>query len=76
MRFGLYEKIEGRTGVGMLYQFLLLARDHHTGAESVIYIPLRIESAWAGTIRPCRIDRDEFEQKFSFVGEGLPDAPR
>lgn len=73
MRTGIYRKIEGKTGVGMLYQFLLLARDHTTGAESVIYIPLRVELEWAGTVRPCRIDRTEFERKFEYVGEGLPE---
>lgn len=29
MNVGVYRKLEGKTGVGMLYQFLLLAR-HHT----------------------------------------------
>lgn len=72
MQAGVYRKVEGRTGVGQLYQFLLLARDHATGAESVIYLPLRIEREWAGTVRPCRIDRAEFERKFTYVGEGLP----
>jgi hypothetical protein len=73
MRFGLYRKLHGHTGVGMLYQFLMLTRNHTTGAESVIYIPLRIEPAWAGTIRPCDIPRAEFEQKFEYVSEGIPD---
>lgn len=72
MKFGIYRKMEGRTGVGKLYQFLMLTRNHTTGIESVIYIPLRIEPEWAGTIRPCDIHRDEFERKFEFVSEGLP----
>jgi hypothetical protein len=70
--WGIYRKTEGRTGVGMLYQLLLLSRNHTTGIESVIYIPLRVEPEWAGTIRPCDIHRDEFERKFVFVSEGLP----
>lgn len=72
LKWGLYRKIKGRTGVGMLYQLLLFARDHTTGAESVIYIPLRVEPEWAGTMRPCRIDREDFVKKFEFVGERLP----
>jgi hypothetical protein len=72
MRFGIYKKIHGKTGVGKLYQFLFLTRNHTTGAESVIYIPLRIEPEWAGTIRPCDIPRADFEKKFVFVSEGLP----
>lgn len=72
MEFGVYRKLHGRTGVGMLYQFLMLARHHTTGVEMVIYIPLRIEPEWAGTIRPCVLEREMFEAKFSFVSEGLP----
>ena len=75
MKFGVYEKIEGKTGVGMLYQFLMLARHHTTGIESVVYIPLRVEKEWAGTIRPCILERDLFEKKFEFVSEGLPSNP-
>jgi hypothetical protein len=72
MRFGVYRKLEGRTGVGMLYQFLMLARHHTTGEQYVVYIPLRIEPEWAGTIRPCILERAKFEAKFEFVSEGLP----
>jgi len=72
MRVGVYEKIEGRTGKGQLYQFLLLAREHTTGEEQVVYIPLRIEPEWAGTVRPCVIPRCDFEQKFRWVGERVP----
>lgn len=73
MEFGVYIKLEGRTGVGKLYQFLMLARHHTTGEEVVVYIPLRVESEWAGTIRPCFLERDLFERKFQFLSEGLPD---
>ena len=72
MQTGIYRKIKGRSGIGKLYLLLLVARDHHTDAHSVIYVPLRIEPEWAGTIRPCRIDRSEFEEKFEYVGEELP----
>jgi len=72
MRFGVYRKIAGRTGVGMLYQFLLLARHHTTDEQVVVYIPLRIEPEWAGTIRPCFLHRATFDAKFEFVSEGLP----
>ena len=72
MHFGLYRKTIGKTGVGKLYQFLLLARHHTTGDEVVVYIPLRIEPSWAGTIRPCYLERAEFDRKFEFVSERLP----
>lgn len=72
MQSGVYRKVRGRTGVGMLYQFLLLARQHTTGEEAVVYIPLRVEPEWSGTVRPCYISRKSFEAKFEYVGEGLP----
>lgn len=72
MQSGIYRKTEGRTGVGHLYQFLLLARHHTTGAECVVYIPLRVEPEWSGTVRPCILERALFEAKFAYVGEGLP----
>jgi hypothetical protein len=77
MRFGVYRKVEvsgtGKGGgVGHLYQFLLIARDHWTGVESVVYVPLRIEPQWAGTVRPCLLPRADFERMFEYVGEGLP----
>jgi hypothetical protein len=74
MQSGVYRKIQGHTGVGLFYQFLLLAREHTTGAEAVVYIPLRVERAWAGTVRPCYMARAAFETKFEYVGEGLPPA--
>lgn len=70
--FGIYRKIEGKTGVGKLYQVLFPTRNHTTGRISVIYIPLRVEPEWAGTIRPCDLWEDEFEMKFAYVGETLP----
>jgi hypothetical protein len=72
VRFGVYRKLSGKTGVGLLYQFLLLCRHHTTGQEFVCYIPLRIEPEWAGTVRPCILERSLFEEKFEFVSEGLP----
>ncbi len=72
MRTGVYRKIVGHTGVGMLYQFLHLMREHTTGEEAVSYIPLRIEPEWAGTVRVCYMPRAAFEAKFEYVGEGLP----
>jgi hypothetical protein len=68
MRIGVYKK--KRTG--KLYQFLLLARNHYDGQQVVIYIPLRVEPEWAGTVRCCWIPRGDFEEKFEYVGEGLP----
>jgi len=76
MTFGVYRKVYGRTGVGMLYQFLMLARHHTTGAEFVVYIPLRIEYDWRGTIRPCILERAAFDRKFEYVSEGLPTDER
>lgn len=72
MRTGVYRKVIGRTGVGQLYEFDCLTRHHTTGVEGVVYIPLRIEPEWSGTVRHCYIERDEFERKFEWVGEGLP----
>lgn len=72
MNFGLYRKLIGHTGVGMLYQFLCLARHHTTGEEVVVYIPLRIEPEWSGTVRFCYLERELFEQKFEYIGERLP----
>lgn len=77
MNTGVYRKIQASgygkgTGVGELYQFLLLSRDHFGGGELVTYIPLRIEPEWAGTVRPCTISRSHFERMFVYVGEGLP----
>jgi len=68
MRTGVYKKKSN----GKYYQFLLLAREHYTGHQAVVYIPLRIEPEWAGTVRCCYIARGDFEQKFEYVGEGLP----
>ena len=73
MRTGVYRKVEGRTGVGLFYQFLHLAREHTTGEQAVVYIPLRVEPEWAGTVRPCYMPRAAFERKFEYVGEGLPE---
>jgi hypothetical protein len=68
MRTGIYRKNSN----GHYYQFLLLARNHYSGEHAVVYIPLRIEHEWAGTIRPCWIPRGDFDMKFTYVGEGLP----
>lgn len=78
MKFGVYRKVmvsgQGKGGgVGHLYQFLMLARYHHTGEEAVVYMPLRIEPEWAGTVRPCILSRLDFGRMFEYVGEGLPD---
>jgi len=70
MQTGVYRKIEGRTGVGMLYEFDCLCRHHTTSVEMVVYIPLRIDPGWVGP-RHCVMDRSEFERKFEWVGEGL-----
>ena|SRR5438876_3290002 len=55
MRTGVYRKKNN----GKLYQFLLLARNHYDGAQAVVYIPLRVEPEWAGTVRPCWIPRGD-----------------
>jgi hypothetical protein len=74
VRFGLYVKLSGHTGVGRLYKFVNICRHHTTGIEFVCYVPLRIELEWAGTVRDCVLERDEFERRFQFVSEGLPPA--
>jgi hypothetical protein len=78
MKSGVYRKVKvsgkGKgTGVGELYQFVCVSRNHYTGEPSVLYIPLRIEPEWAGTLRFCDIPRKDFEEMFEYVGEGLPD---
>jgi hypothetical protein len=75
IRVGVYRKKDTVTAdcpQGKLYQFLLLARNHYTGEQVVVYIPLRVEPEWAGTIRPCWIPRADWDSKFEYVGEGLP----
>jgi len=72
MQTGVYRKTKGRTGVGLFYEFDCLCRHHTTGEEMVVYIPLRVEPEWAGTVRHCVLERIKFEQKFEYVGEGLP----
>ncbi len=76
MHAGVYRKVQvsGRGkggGVGELYQFICITRDHFTGAQGVVYIPLRIEPEWAGTVRHCWLSRSDFERMFEYVGEGL-----
>jgi hypothetical protein len=68
IRFGVYRKKD----IGKLYQFLMMARNHYNGEQVVVYIPLRVEPEWEGTIRPCWIPRGDFESKFEYIGEGLP----
>lgn len=68
MRTGVYRKRSN----GHFYQFLLLARNHYTGEQVVVYIPLRVEPEWAGTIRPCWMPRGDWDAKFEYLGEGLP----
>lgn len=72
LRVGIYRKLNGPDCVGILYQFLLLARHHMTGDHFVVYIPLRIEPELAGTICPCILERELFADKFEFVSEALP----
>lgn len=74
MESGVYRKLKGHTGVGMFYQFVCVAREHTTGEEAVVYIPLRVEPEWAGTVRFCYTSRKNFEDKFEFVAEGLPNV--
>jgi hypothetical protein len=77
MEAGIYRKVEGKTGVGQLYLFIAVARHHDdkAGAEYVVYVPLRVEREWAGTVRHCILERKRFEKKFEYVGEGLPEDP-
>ncbi len=75
IRVGVYRKRDTVTPEcpqGLLYQFLLLARHHATGEQFVVYIPLRVEPEWAGTVRPCVIPRGDWDFKFEYLGEGLP----
>lgn len=72
MEFGIYRKLTGKTGVGMLYQFIAVARHHTTGEEFIVYIPLRIEPEWSGTVRHCILEKNKFNEKFEFISEGLP----
>ena len=58
---------------GHYYLFVCLSRDHVTDQQLVTYVPLRIEPAWAGTLRHATRSRESFEQTFEWVGEALPD---
>lgn len=78
MLTGVYKKVEASgkgsgTGVGGLYEFVCLSRDHYTGEELVTYIPLRVEKSWAGTVRHCTIPKGDFFRMFRWAGEGLPE---
>ena len=79
MKFGVYRKVKASgkgkgTGIGELYLFVNLARDHYGKLPNMVtYVPLRIEPEWAGTLRNCYIPREEFEECFEYVDEGLPD---
>lgn len=70
MQTGIYRKVEGRTGVGQLYEFACLSRHHTTSVQLVTYVPLRIEEGWDGP-RHCTLEREAFERKFVWVSEGL-----
>lgn len=75
IRFGVYRKKDTITSArpyGFLYQFLGIARNHYTDEQVVIYIPLRIEPEWAGTIRECWISRGDWDSKFEYIREVLP----
>jgi hypothetical protein len=75
IRVGVYRKrdtVSPECPQGKLYWLLTLSRNHYTGAQSVVYIPLRVEPEWAGTIRACDIPRGDWDSKFEYVGEGLP----
>lgn len=74
MESGVYKKLHGRTGVGKYYQFVCVARHHTTSEEVVVYIPLRVELNWEYTVRFCYLERHLFEDKFAFIGEGLPSS--
>ena len=74
MNTGVYIKKKGSSGIGKLYQLISPARHHDVNnlEPLVVYIPLRVEPEWEGTVRLCVIPRAEFEEKFEWVGEGLP----
>jgi hypothetical protein len=71
---GVYQKVAGNpASIGKLYVILGPAREHKgVGPDVVVYIPLRVEPEWAGTLRFCYLERTEFEREFRWVGEGLP----
>jgi hypothetical protein len=58
---------------GNYYLLIGLARDHRTGDESVMYVPLRTEPEWRGTARMALRPVEDFEANFSWVGDRLPD---
>lgn len=66
---GVYEHIEHP---GHYYLLLGLARNHYDNEEFVVYIPLRVEPEWAGTVRMALRTRKDFERRFRCVGERLP----
>lgn len=66
---GVYEHVRHP---GNYYLLLGLARDHHTDEESIVYVPLRVESEWAGTARMALRRPEDFAATFRFVGDRLP----
>jgi len=75
IRCGVYRKRDTVTAsrpTGYLYQLLCVARNHYTDEQVVVYIPLRVEPEWAGTVRFCWLPRGDWDSKFEYLGEGLP----
>jgi hypothetical protein len=69
MEAGVYEH---NKHPGNYYLLIGLARNHYTDVEFVVYVPLRVESEWAGTARMALRTLQDFKDTFTFVGERLP----
>lgn len=63
-----------KVGPGSRGHYLLVveARDHDTGEEKVVYVPLYDRAEWGDTLRASIRTRTDFESSFSHVGRGVP----
>lgn len=52
------------------YLFIGIAQDHDTHKEVVVYAPLFRREGWDGTPIMTYRAREEFEEKFEWVGDG------
>ncbi|WP_114594743.1 hypothetical protein [Euzebya pacifica] len=62
-----------KVGPGSRGHYLLIveARDHVTGEEKVVYVPLYDRAEWGDTLRASIRTRADFESSFTHVGRGI-----
>lgn len=75
LKAGVYRHNDpAKVGPGSRGHYLLdkEARDHRTGQEVVVYMPLYDDPAWGDTLRASVRTREDFESSFTWVGRGIP----